>query len=188
MSPGTGTIARTAPHRPGTSWMPRKGAHWRTWWLVSHGTRTWRVRLPKTAALSNGLKPSTYGHPPRGWNQSHPPNRVSQREDSRIIPSRFGGSNRSGGAINIFSWVRNSTLTGVNILPSPINKHQISTHGLSRNSFRRSNRSRTHSREKSGESGGYRDYSAKKNLYGADRASHADVSTLLRRSPQVWHP
>ena len=131
---------------------------------------------------------TTHGRSPGGWNASDPPNRISQREDSCIAPPRFSGSSRSGGAINTFGRVRNSTLNRVNTPANPISRHQNPLNGLSRNRFRRSDRSRTHSRGRSGGVGGCLDYSDKTNRYGADRRSRVDLRIPLRSRPPVGRP
>ena len=153
---------------------------------------SWNQHILRPSSQDRGVEQwpgnTTHGRSPGGWNLSDPPNRISQREDSRIAPPRSSGSNGSGGAINTFGRVRNSTLNRVNILASPINRHQNPLNGLSRNRFRRSDRSRTHSRERSGGVGGCLDYSDKTNRYGADRRSRVDLHIPLRSRPPVGHP
>ena len=178
-SPVTGTAEGAATHRAGTPQTSSNRARWRTWWLVSHGIRTYCVLLLKTVASGNGPETLRMAVRPAA-DPSDPPNRISQREDSRIAPPRSSGSNGSGGAINTFGRARNSTLNRVNILASPINRHQKSLNGLSRNRFRRSDRSRTHGRERSGGVGGCLDYSDKTNRYGADRRSRIHLRIPLR--------
>ena len=153
---------------------------------------SWNQHILRPSSQNRGVgqRPgnTTHGRSPGGWNPSDPPNGTSQREDSRIAPPRSSGSSRSGGAINTFGRVRNSTLNRVNILASPINRHKNPLNGLSRNRFRRSDRSRTHSRERSGGVGGCLDYSDKTNRYGADGRNRVDLRIPLRSRPPVGRP
>ena len=103
-------------------------------------------------------------------------------------PPRFSGSNRSGHVTNTYGRIKNIMLNGYYIPPSPIKKHLYHLHGLSRNCFRRSDWSRTYSREKPGGGGGYRHYSDEKDRNGAGRATCADVRTPLRSPHPVWRP
>ena len=129
----------------------------------------------------------THGRPSGGWNYIDPFNWITHRKDSRNALARFSGSNRSGLATNTFGRIKNSTLSGEDFLSSLINKHLYHLHGPSRTRFRRSDRSPMYSREKSGEYGGYRDYSDKKNRYVANRPSRSDARTPLRMSHSVGH-
>ena len=70
----------------------------------------------------------------------------------------------------------------------PINERLYHPHDPSRVHLRRTDRSRTHSEERFGGSGGYHDNSDNINHCGADRASRVDVRTPLRKLSPVRRP
>ena len=130
----------------------------------------------------------SHGRPSGGWNHVDPLYRISQEKYSRNPPPHSSGSNLSGRAANAIVGTKNSTLNVGNCPFSPINERPYHPYGPSRVRFRRSDRSRTHSEERFGESGGYRDNSDNMDHYGADRASGVDVRTSLRNLSPVRRP